>query len=124
MSRRGRESGRAVALLGRESEGAKAVGGSSSDEPLAEDAIYKINARATALLGLSGIEADPINSREHVLLTTLLKNAAEKGKPLDLSGLIKEIQNPPISTVGAYNLETFFPARDRLKFASQLNNVL
>ncbi len=115
----GSEAGLPVSLLGRDSDVSKSAG-----EPLGEDAIYKINARTTALLGLSGIDADPINSREHVLIATLLKNAAEKGKPLDLTGLIKEIQAPPISTVGAYNLETFFPARDRLKFASQLNNVL
>ena len=40
------------------------------------------------------------------------------------AGLILQIQKPPIRTVGAYNLETFFPAKERLKFALTLNNVL
>jgi Helicase HerA, central domain len=91
---------------------------------LPEDLTQKINATATALLGLSGIAADPVQSREHILIAQLLQNAWSAGRDLDLAGLIKEIQNPPLRTVGAYNLETFFPAKDRVKFASQLNNVL
>jgi Helicase HerA, central domain len=84
----------------------------------------KIDATATALLGLTGITSDPVQSREHILIAQLLFNAWQKGKDLDLPGLIVQIQNPPIRTVGAYNLETFFPAKDRVKFASTLNNVL
>jgi hypothetical protein len=90
----------------------------------AEDLNQKINATATALLGLGGITADPMQSREHVLVGQLLSHAWGKGRDLDLPLLIKDIQNPPIHTVGAYNLETFFPAKERLKFASQLNNML
>jgi hypothetical protein len=89
-----------------------------------EDLTQKINATATALLGLSGIAADPVQSREHVLVSQLLQNAWAAGRDLDLNLLIREIEKPPIRTVGAYNLETFFPAKERLKFASQLNNVL
>jgi hypothetical protein len=89
-----------------------------------EDLTQKINATATALLGLSGISADPVQSREHVLVTQLLQHAWTAGRDLDLPKLIEAIQNPPLRTIGAYNLETFFPAKDRVRFASQLNNVL
>ncbi len=89
-----------------------------------EDLTHKINATATALLGLSGISADPVQSREHVLVAQLLNHAWTHQRDLDLTRLIQQIQSPPIRTVGAYNLETFFPARDRQKFASQLNNML
>jgi len=84
----------------------------------------KIDATATALLGLSGITSDPIQSREHILIAQLLLHSWKAKKDLDLTGLIQMIQNPPIRTVGAYNLETFFPAKERTKFASLLNNVL
>lgn len=84
----------------------------------------KIDATATALLGLTGIAGDPVQSREHILIAQLLLHFWSAGKDLDLPSLILHIQNPPIRTVGAYNLETFFPAKDRLKFASTLNNVL
>jgi hypothetical protein len=85
---------------------------------------HKVEATATALLGLTGISADPIQSREHILISHLLLAAWEAGRDLDLPQLILQIQNPPIRTVGAYNLETFFPSKERIKFASTLNNVL
>jgi hypothetical protein len=84
----------------------------------------KIDATATALLGLTGLAADPVQSREHILIAQLLLHAWTAGRDLDLPRLILEVQTPPIGTVGAYNLETFFPSKDRLKFASLLNNVL
>jgi hypothetical protein len=84
----------------------------------------KIDATATALLGLSGIESDPVQSREHILIAQLLLHAWTAGKDIDLAGLIVQIQNPPIRTVGALNVDTFFPPKERLKFASTLNNVL
>ncbi len=89
-----------------------------------EDLNQKINATTTALLGLSGITAEPMQSREHVLVAQLLRHAWSNRRDLDLPSLINEILTPSIHTIGAYNLETFFPARDRLKFASQLNNML
>ena len=89
-----------------------------------EDLTQKVSATATALLGLSGISADPVQSREHVLITHLIHHAWEEGRDLDLTGLIGEIQKPSIGSIGAYNLETFFPARERMKFAGQLNNML
>jgi hypothetical protein len=84
----------------------------------------KIDATATALLGLTGLAGDPVQSREHILIAQLLLNAWTAGRDLDLPGLIRQVEKPPLRTVGAYNLETFFPARERLKFASSLNNVL
>src|SRR5438445_168613 len=89
-----------------------------------EDLTQKVAATATALLGLTNISADPVQSREHILVSQLLANAWTAGRDLDLPKLIREIEKPPISSVGAYSLETFFPAKDRLKFASALNNVL
>jgi hypothetical protein len=89
-----------------------------------EELTRKIAATATALLGLTNISADPVQSREHILISQLLLNAWTAERDLDLPKLIREIEKPPISSVGAYSLETFFPAKDRLKFASALNNVL
>lgn len=93
--------------------------------PLTREALnQKIDATATALLGLTGLSGDPVQSREHILIAQLLLHAWGKQQDLDLHQLILQIQNPPVRTVGAYSLETFFPAKERLKFASSLNNVL
>jgi hypothetical protein len=86
--------------------------------------IHKIDATTTALLDLTGVEHDPIQSREHILVAQLLLHAWEAGKSLDLPTLIFQIQDPPLRTIGTYDLDTFFPEQERLEFASALNNVL
>src|SRR5207237_1601295 len=77
----------------------------------------KIDATAMALLGLSGIAGAAVQSREHILIAQLLLHAWSAGRSLDLPQLIQQIQNPPVRTVGTYNVDAFFPARDRHKFA-------
>ncbi len=84
----------------------------------------KIDATTTALLGLTGIASDPVQSREHILIAQLLLHAWTKGKDLDLHMLITQIQEPPLSKIGAFDVETFYPEKERLKLAVALNNIL
>ena len=84
----------------------------------------RVRATATSLLALLGIDADPISSREHILVATLLHHAWREGRSLDLAALIGGIQNPPFSTVGVMPLDTVFPPKDRMTLAMQLNNLL
>ena len=84
----------------------------------------RISTTATSLLGLLGIEADPIKSREHILLSTILDAAWRKGQDLDLAVLIHQIQTPPVSKVGVMDLESFYPSKERFALAMQLNNLL
>ncbi len=56
----------------------------------------RIQTTATSLLALLGIEADPITSREHILISNILESAWTSGKALDLAGLIRAIQTPPL----------------------------
>jgi hypothetical protein len=84
----------------------------------------RINTAVTGLLGLLGIEADPIQSREHILLATILETAWRQGADLDLGGLIQQIQAPPFAKVGVLDLESFCPAKERFGLAMKLNNLL
>ncbi|MBU4460951.1 MAG: ATP-binding protein, partial [Verrucomicrobia bacterium] len=84
----------------------------------------RILSTVSGLLGLLGTEADPVQSREHILLSTLLDDAWRAGRNLDLPGLIRQIQKPPFAAVGVFDLETFFPAKDRLVLAMGLNNLV
>ncbi len=84
----------------------------------------RIQAAVSGLLALLGIEADPIRSREHILLSSILHHAWSGERDLDISGLIREIQSPPFDKVGVFDLESFFPNRERLDLAMSLNNLL
>jgi hypothetical protein len=84
----------------------------------------RISASVAGLLGLIGIDADPIKSREHILLSTLFDQAWSAGRDLDLPALIQGIQKPAFDKIGVFDLETFYPAKDRLELAMALNNLL
>jgi hypothetical protein len=84
----------------------------------------RITVTVTGMLNLLGIEADPLQSREHILIATILEGAWKSGRPLDLPGLIMAIQSPPVQKIGIFDLESFFPAKERFALAMRLNNLL
>ncbi|HSS18689.1 MAG TPA: DUF87 domain-containing protein [Pyrinomonadaceae bacterium] len=84
----------------------------------------RINTTATSLLGLLGIAADPLKSREHILISNILGATWNDGKNLDIAGLIQQIQSPPMKKLGAMDIDSFFPAKDRFELAMSLNSLL
>ncbi|HSR33081.1 MAG TPA: DUF87 domain-containing protein [Anaerolineae bacterium] len=84
----------------------------------------KIESVVSALLGLIGIEADPVRSREHILLSNIFENAWRKGEDLDLTQLILRVQKPPFAQLGVFPVDTFFPEKDRMELAMLLNGLV
>lgn len=84
----------------------------------------RISTTTTSLLGLMGIQADPIQSREHILISNIFHAAWNAGRPLDLPSLIQSIQSPGFTRLGVMELETVFPAKDRFTLAMALNNLV
>ena len=84
----------------------------------------RITTTVTSLLGLLDIDADPIQSREHILISTILVTLWKRGEDLDIGHLIQLIQNPPITRIGVLDIESFYPSKDRFALAMKLNNLL
>ena len=84
----------------------------------------RIETTASSILGLIGITADPINSREHILLSNIFDRAWRAGENLDLEKIINYVQNPPFGKVGALDLESFYPEKKRSELAMGINNLL
>ena len=84
----------------------------------------RIQTTATSLLALLGMEADPITSREHILVSNILESTWANGKAIDLAGLIRTIQTPPFERIGVMDLDSFYPAKERFQLAMRLNNLL
>ena len=95
--------------------------GDTSDAEIVGD---EIEGYVTGLLGLVGIEADPLASREHILLSNLINHAWGKGQSLDLAQLVGMVGNPPIRKLGVFELDQFFPPDDRMDLALKLNGLL
>ena len=84
----------------------------------------RISSAVSGLLALLGINADPVQSREHILLSLVFDTSWSKGRNIDLPSLIFAIQSPPFHKVGIMELDQFFPEKDRLSLAMSLNNLL
>ncbi len=90
----------------------------------AETIRAEIEGFVSSLLVLAGIEADPISSPEHILLSTIIEKAWTEGRDLDLATLIGQVQMPPIRKLGVFELDIFFPPKDRTKLAMKLNGLV
>ncbi len=84
----------------------------------------RIGSSVAGLLALLGIEADPIKSREHILLSAILDAAWRKGQSPDLGAIIQAVQKPPFDRIGVFDLESFYPAKERTELALRINGLL
>ena len=114
----GSKSGTALSIMKSFAPPAEAV--LEDDDLLGE----RVSTAATSLLTLAGVEADPLRSRDHVLVATLLRHAWHERRALDLPALIAAVQAPPMTKVGVLDLESFYPATDRFALAMRLNSLI
>jgi hypothetical protein len=84
----------------------------------------QISSSVSGLLALLGIDADPLTSREHILLSNILAKNWHEGRDMSMEDLIRNIQTPPIQKIGVLDVESFFPKADRIKLSMTLNNLL
>lgn len=90
----------------------------------AEVVADRVQTAVASLLGLLKIDADPVKSREFLLLSTLLTQEWNAGHDLTLSDIIGLIQHPPFTKIGVLDLETFYPAKERFQLVMALNTML
>ena len=83
----------------------------------------KVSGLVSAILGLAGIEAG-VRSREHILMASIVEEAWRRSQDVDFPSLIKAIQDPPMSKVGVFDVDTFFPKKERFELALALNNII
>lgn len=83
-----------------------------------------IGGYVSGLLGLIGVDADPMSSREHILLANLIEHSWRSDTDLTLESLIGQIITPPIRKLGVFEVDTFFPEKDRTALAMRLNGLL
>ena len=82
-----------------------------------------INSTVHSILSLIDNKSDE-TSKESILLASIFTNYFKEQKDLTLEELITLIVTPPFSKIGVFDLETFFPQSDRLKFALKINTII
>lgn len=96
-------------------------GGLEADPDARRD---RIASTVSALLALAGEEVDPLQSREHILLSHIVERAWDEGLDLDLESVIRAVQSPGFEKVGVLDLDSFYPEKERFGLAMKLNNLL
>lgn len=133
-------SGQDVAALRKAREAVLYTPGSNAGRPLnvlqsleapsvpfasAEDDLRdEIAGLVAGLLGLVSIEADPLRSREHILLSSIIETSWRAGKGLTLESLIPAVADPPFDKIGALPLESVYPRKERQELMLALNNLV
>jgi len=84
----------------------------------------RISGIVTALLGLIGRQVEPVKDREHVLIANIFEHAWRQGQSLTLEDVIVQVQQPPFAKLGVFDVDTFFPEKERFKLAMELNHII
>ncbi len=103
---------------------------SSLDVPPAEiikdSDLYSMYLKTTvfSLLALLGIEADPVNSKEYILLSQIISDSWMNGLNITIETLINSIINPSFDKIGVLRLDDYYSADARFALASKFNAII
>ncbi len=89
-------------------------------ESLAE----RVSTLVSGLLGLIDIDADPLSSKEHILLSNIIQTEWIGGRDVEIERLIALIQDPPMTRIGAFEVEAYYPKKERFDLAMSINNLI
>ncbi len=84
----------------------------------------RIESTVSSLLSLVGVDADPIQSPEAILLGSIFSHCWAAEQSLTLESLIRNIQKPTFDKIGVIDLDSFIGSKDRQKLALKFNALL
>lgn len=84
----------------------------------------RVESCATSLLSLAGVEGDPVQSPQHILLANIFTHCWGQGQNVTLESLVHLVQQPPFERVGVVAVDEFLPEKKRSEVAMKLNNLI
>jgi hypothetical protein len=89
-----------------------------------EAARDRISGVVSALIDLMNLKVDPVRSPESILLSNIFECYWSRNEDLTLEKLITAIQKPPFSKLGVFDLDSFYPVKERFKLALVMNTLI
>ena len=83
-----------------------------------------LKSTTVSLLSLVGIVADPLDSKEYILLAQILTKAWFSGENISIENIIGKIINPSFKKIGVLPLDDFYPQNERFKLATKFNSLI
>ena len=89
-----------------------------------EAARDRIGGVVSALIDLMDLKVDPTRSSEGILLQNIFEHYWSRNEDLSLEKLIAAIQKPPFSKLGVFDLDSFYPVKNRFQLAMAMNTLI
>jgi len=83
-----------------------------------------LKSTTVSLLSLVGIVADPLDSKEYILLAQIITKAWINDEDMSIENLIGKIINPSFKKIGVLPLDDFYTQDARFKLATKFNSLL
>ncbi|CAA6827105.1 MAG: FIG00495827: hypothetical protein [uncultured Sulfurovum sp.] len=83
-----------------------------------------LKSTVSSLLSLIKIEADPVSSKEYLLIAQILANKWTAGENISLEELIGAVISPSFDKIGVLPLESFYPQDKRFVLATKFNAII
>ena len=83
-----------------------------------------LKSTTVSLLSLIGIVADPLDSKEYILLAQIITKAWLADEDITIESLIGKIISPSFKKIGVLPLNDFYGKDERFKLATKFNSLL
>jgi hypothetical protein len=83
-----------------------------------------LKSTTVSLLSLIGIVADPLDSKEYILIAQILTKAWLADEDMSIESIVGKIINPSFKKIGVLPLNDFYPQEERFKLATKFNSLL
>jgi len=83
-----------------------------------------LKSTTVSLLSLVGIVADPLDSKEYILLAQIMTKAWLADEDMSIESMIGKIINPSFKKIGVLPLDDFYPQDARFKLATKFNSLI
>jgi len=83
-----------------------------------------LKSTVSSLLSLINVEANPISSKEYLLIAQILADRWLRGESISLEELIGSIISPSFDKIGVLPLETFYSQNKRFSLATKFNAII
>lgn len=84
----------------------------------------RITSTVTTLCKMIGVPANPLQSRPHAFLATIIQWRLRAGKPCTIVDVLNDVADPPFEYLGMLPVDEVLPKASRGKLAAKLNNLL
>jgi len=89
-----------------------------------EGMVDKIRSSVSALLAMLDVDADPLQSKPHILISSIIEHYWRLGRSVAIEDLIINIQKPPIQKLGVFTIDQLMEEKERIELSFKLNNLI